>query len=335
MRVLVKVLTVLSLLVNFSYSNVRDIIIDSDVGPDDWVAISYLLSRPDINVLAITLTGTGVADCSHGVKNVRGILAMGWPWNIPVVCGSNFAYKEENYKFPNDLRQMMNNIIDLKLPYNDSELTKLAPSKTMAADLIVDILKNSDSKIDIVEIGPYTNIALALDKDSSIVKSINSIYSMGGAIYVDGNIDPEFGKDYAEANFASDPFAVKRVFETDIPITLVSLDATRFVPVNSQVLSKFEHINSTRGQFIYNVISGLLNIPNPDGWFFWDDLTAVVFTNPEIVKYKNVNLEVVVDDSPKQGQTIVTDKGRKVRMITKVDTAGFESILAKTIKDYR
>src|SRR6185369_8316788 len=69
----------------------RAVIIDTDMAPDDWRAILYLLRRQDVAVRAITVVGTGEAHCGPGMRNALGLAALAGQPNIPVTCGRDTA----------------------------------------------------------------------------------------------------------------------------------------------------------------------------------------------------------------------------------------------------
>ncbi len=320
-----------------SYNNkTNDYIIDTDMGPDDWIAISYLLSRKNITIKAITLTGTGAADCTHGVKNVQGLTRLGWPWNIPIACGSNFPLMPTVYHFPISLRYSVNQMFGITLPENPYPPTLLKPSQTMAADLLIQTLKKSPGQVTIVELAPLTNLAIAILKDRSILKKIKMVYMMGGAIYVPGNTTAADSKHYAEANIASDPYAAQVVFQSHVPITLVPLDATRYVPMTSPSLyKKLAGIKTLRGQFIYRVLTKIVSRSDHNNWYFWDPLAAVIATDNSVASFNYLKLYIVTTPDIHQGMTKIGTAGSNVRVALKADRKHFEDILFNTINNYR
>lgn len=98
----------------------RPVIIDTDMAPDDWIAILYLLQRPDIEVKAITVAGTGEAHCHPGVQNALGLAAVAGKTGIPVACGRETPLQGQNV-FPTEWRETADNMAGLSLPVVEQE----------------------------------------------------------------------------------------------------------------------------------------------------------------------------------------------------------------------
>ena len=89
-------------------------IIDTDMAADDWLAILYLLMRPDVDVKAITVTGAGEAHCGQGTRNARNLLALAGRPDIPVTCGREKPL-EGTHAFPQAWREAVDNLLGLEL----------------------------------------------------------------------------------------------------------------------------------------------------------------------------------------------------------------------------
>ena len=96
-------------------SPARQVIIDTDMAVDDWFAILYLLQKPGVNVLAITVTGTGEAHCDPGVKNALGLEKLAEHAPIPVACGDEIPLKGSNV-FPDSFRNAVDSMLGIRLP---------------------------------------------------------------------------------------------------------------------------------------------------------------------------------------------------------------------------
>jgi pyrimidine-specific ribonucleoside hydrolase len=94
---------------------VRQVIIDTDMAVDDWFAILYLLQKPEVNVLAITVTGTGEAHCDPGVKNALGLVKLADHDPVPVACGVETPLKGNNV-FPDSFRDSVDSMLGIQLP---------------------------------------------------------------------------------------------------------------------------------------------------------------------------------------------------------------------------
>ena len=131
----------------------RPFIIDTDVGTDDELAILYLLAQKDIDIKAITVVGTGESHCPAGLKNVAGLLVLMHQDKIPLACGRDTPMTGQHH-FPNWLRKQADNLVgaaDL-LPK-----VVVKPSQT-AIQLLESTLKSANEPVEILAIGPLTNL---------------------------------------------------------------------------------------------------------------------------------------------------------------------------------
>jgi pyrimidine-specific ribonucleoside hydrolase len=133
-----------------------------------------------------------------------------------------------NHEFPAEWRQGADNAYGVNIPKGGE------PSELNAAELIIEIVQNSDEPITIVAVGPLTNIAEAIQMEPGIASNISDIFIMGGAVEVEGNVGKSgvgIQNEHAEWNIYIDPVAANVVFDSGVPVTLVPLDATKDVPV--------------------------------------------------------------------------------------------------------
>ncbi len=269
------------------------LIIDADIDTSDTNAILYLLNNPLVSVKVITVS-CGITYIDAGVDNTLRLLDHLEIENIPVAGGSPFPL-EVNHTFPSEWRQGSTNFYGVSVTD-----TLYQPVDENASELIVNILNEADLPITIIALGPLTNIANALLLDPNIVEKIDRIDIMGGAVNVPGNIGnvyPQIPNYVAEWNFYIDPHAVDIVFSTIENIRLVPLDATDQLPITSEFKSKLLNIKQTKEADIANQL--LI-----EGLFFWDELTAVALTNPEVVTLEMSHIDVVIDQTNHEGQTI-------------------------------
>src|SRR5215216_413097 len=201
----------------------KSVIFDTDMAHEDMFSALFLLSHPNVDLRAITVSGTGEAHCGPGVENALGLVAVSGHEDIPVACGRETPLAG-NHEFPADWRQAADDAYGVSIP------TGGAASNLSASDLIIDILQNAEELITIVAVGPLTNIAEAIQKEAGIAANIREIYIMGGAVKVEGNVGNSgvgIQNEYAEWNIYIDPTAANIVFNSGIPIILVPLDATQ------------------------------------------------------------------------------------------------------------
>jgi pyrimidine-specific ribonucleoside hydrolase len=302
----------------------KPVILDVDMAHEDMFSALFLLSHPNVDVKAITVTGTGEAHCGPGVRNALGLVALSGHEEIPVACGRETPLAG-NHEFPVDWRQAADNAYGVNIP------TGGAASNLSASDLIIDILQNADEPITIVAVGPLTNIAEAIQKDAGLATNIKEIYIMGGAVNVDGNVGNSgvgIQNDHAEWNIYIDPAAANIVFNSGIPIILVPLDATRDVPVTRNFYGVLEKNQETPSAArVYEIVTANLDFVDSGGFQFWDSLTAAIFTDPNIAKYEEMQLTVVEEEGPESGRTKLDSNGSKIRVAVGADRKTFEPLL--------
>ncbi len=133
-------------------------VIDSDGAFDDLQAIVYMLQRPDVDVQALTMSGTGVAHCPQGAENAAAVLARLDVTGIPVACGRRTPLVGNN-QAPAQWRANADTLGGLTLPKR-GQVSDLA-----APDLLTDTIRSSPTKVIVLALGPLTNIAEAIQRD--------------------------------------------------------------------------------------------------------------------------------------------------------------------------
>lgn len=302
----------------------KPVILDVDMAHEDMFSALFLLSHPNVDVRAITVTGTGEAHCGPGVRNALGLVALSGKRDIPVACGRE-APLAGNHVFPAEWRKAADEAYGASIP------TGGAASSLSASDLIIDILQNAKEPITIVSVGPLTNIAEAIQKEAGIATNIQKIYIMGGALNVEGNVGNSgvgIQNEHAEWNIYIDPMAANIVFNSGIPIILVPLDATDDVPVTRNFYQTLEkHRDTPSAHLVYEMLTANLNFMDSGGFQFWDSLTAAIFTVPSIAEFEEMELTVVEEEGPESGRTMAASNGAKIKVAMSVNRKTFEQIL--------
>jgi inosine-uridine nucleoside N-ribohydrolase len=223
------------------------------------------VQHPAADVEVITVTGTGEAHCDPGVENAQGLLALAGQPNVPVTCGRETPLAGA-HTFPQEWRDAVDAMMGLALPEND-----YSRSPETAVDLLISRVHASPHPVALVTLGPLTNVAEALQADSTIIDNIEMIYIMGGAVDVPGNLQgPEFETDNttAEWNIYVDPLAASIVFESGAPVTLVSLDATSHAPVTMAFYARLAGDSSTPpADFAYRAFSTMQGFIQSGGYY--------------------------------------------------------------------
>ena len=291
----------------------KPFIISTDMGIDDCLAILYLLRHPGVDVKAVTVCGNGLAYCGPGVRNAQGLLALGWPWNIPVSCGQRETL-QYNHKFPIAWRRQCSTLMGLSLPANP-----FPPSTLSAVDLLITTIKQSPQKVVLLALGTLTDVAEALKKEPSLKNNLEMIYIMGGAVKVGGNVEipclTNIKNKYAEFNIYADPVAADRVFKSGAPITLVPLDACNQVPLDMNFYKDVvqKHI-TPQADFVFQLLSKSLDHICSGHYFLWDPLTAVIATDNSMAVIKEMRISVITRAGHQCGRTIESPNGNRIKV---------------------
>jgi inosine-uridine nucleoside N-ribohydrolase len=302
----------------------RPLIIDTDMAGDDWMAILYLLNRPDISIKAITVTGTGEAHCEPGVRNAMRLTALAGQPGIPVSCGRETPL-QGNHTFPAAWRENVDALAGLTLPDNP-----LSPAPQSAVELLAATLRFSPDKTTILTLGPLTNLAELLLAAPEAKKNIDMVYIMGGAVDVPGNVGfSRAGIDnpFADWNIYVDPHAAALVFQSGVPITLIPLDATNHAPVTDSFYKSIKNDRQTsEARFVFDLLTKYHDFIRTGGYYFWDPLAAAILTENSLATFETKTLIVIEEEGNESGRTQVSGNGASIRVAVSADGKRFEQL---------
>ena len=273
---------------------------DDDGSRDGMAALLYLLSYPDISIQAITIS-YGEAHPKLYIQHMGCVLDNFGISDIPLGAGQDMPLAGGT-PFPDWLRQLSDNFWDYPLPNAD----KTYPFQN-APNLMVSIINQAPEPVTIFLSGPFTNLAQALQLDPAIKGNISAVYFMGGAVYVPGNITGlirDSNNRVADWNIIADPQAAKEVFESGLELYMVPLDAT-----NKVLLSQEDILPWRQGDDKANMVVDLYDIMF-NTWGLktaeiFDLTAAVLMVQSESCNFQPLHLDVITDNGPTLGQTIV------------------------------
>ena len=220
----------------------RKIIIDTDPGIDDAMAIFYALASPELEVIGLT-TVFGNAHVETCTANALHLLQIAGRPDIPVAQGAGRPMAEL-YRGPAAHVHGTNGLGDVPLP----ELTT-SPVALDAAHFIIEQVLAAPGEITLVPIGPLTNIALALLLCPELPQHLAGMVIMGGNAFVPGNSSPA-----AEANIMNDPEAADLVFGAECPIVMCGLDVTEETVMTSAQIAAMAEIDNPRAQLAAKIL---------------------------------------------------------------------------------
>ncbi len=262
------------------------IIIDTDPGVDDAMAIFLAAAAEDIDVLGMT-TIFGNVSVEQSTKNaffLNQLLKM----DIPIAKGASVPMIREPGEFP-DFIHGKNGFGDLDLEYPEAHTTSLK-----ATDFLINQIHATPGEVTLLPLGPLTNIAQALEQDPSIAKKVKQVVLMGGAAFCNGNVTP-----VAEANIWNDPHAAQKVFSADWPVVMVGLDVTHKVVMHEDEIKDTIKTAPQCGQFLYQISALYAEFyranRNVDGFCIHDPATVAYLMQPELFTTQRGMVEVVTD----------------------------------------
>lgn len=277
----------------------ENIIIDTDPGVDDSIAILLALHSNSIKLEALT-TVCGNCSLEKATKNALITLSVASRNDIPVYQGADKPLKKSLITANVHGENGLGNI-------NYSSIKKTAESK-YAPDFLIDTINKNPNEITIAPIGPLTNIALAVKKDASFVKNTKRLVIMGGAEY-GGNCSP-----VAEFNFWEDPHAAKIVFNAGFKeIVMIGLDATNKVIFTPNLREILKYIDSPISKYIYDITDYYAKAH----WFedkilgsiIFDALVTAYIIDNDVIKLKDCYVDIVTDGIS-EGQSVVDPNGK-------------------------
>ncbi|MDQ3734381.1 MAG: nucleoside hydrolase, partial [Actinomycetota bacterium] len=192
----------------------RPLVIDTDPGVDDAIALLVAANSPEVELLGVT-TVFGNVDLDQTTENALRILELAGAVDIPVAAGARRPLVHAQLHRAAHVHGA-NGLGDVELPPAGR-----TAEATPAVRFLADLLRGSDTAVTVCAVGPLTNIALLVASDPVAAARIERLVVMGGA-YGSGNVTPT-----AEFNVWSDAEAAHRVLSSGLPITMVGLDVTR------------------------------------------------------------------------------------------------------------
>lgn len=285
----------------------RRVIIDTDPGVDDALAILLALRSPELHVVAIT-TVCGNVPVEQATSNLFRILPLvtppadlligqgaARPLRRPLetathIHGADGLGELDSFRNPNS---------SLRYPSIDAP-----PSLPTAQDVWQECVRRYPDDLTLITLGPLTNLASALETDPETIRKIRTAIIMGGAIHVPGNVTPA-----AEFNMFVDPDAAQRVFQSGLSLTLVPLDVTTKVALSRQDIRTMADPSADPVcRFISDATGKALDyseqIEGSPVFQLHDPLAVGVAVDPRLIRTAPLHVEVETDGHVTRGMTV-------------------------------
>ena len=307
----------------------RKIIIDTDPGQDDAVAILLALASPaEIDLLGITAVA-GNVPLNLTKKNARIVCELVQKTEVKVFAGCDAPMKR-----PLVTAEHVHGKTGLDGPTLPDP--KMPLQKQHAVDFIIETVRNNETgTITLCALGPLTNIATAIEKAPDVKEKIQEIVLMGGAYFEVGNITPT-----AEFNIYVDPEAAEIVFQSNIKITVLPLDVTHKALVTKARNDAFRALNSPVGKAVAEMTDFFERFDKEkygsDGAPLHDPCVIAYLLSPDLFAGRHINVEIETQSELTLGMTVadwwkVTNRPKNAYFISDVNADGFFSLLTERL----
>jgi len=306
----------------------RKIIIDTDPGQDDAVAILLALASPELEVIGITAVAGNVPLALTQV-NARKICELAGKPDMKVFAGA--------------VRPMTRRLVTAEHVHGRTGLDGPdLPEPTMplqvqhGVDFIVEaLMAEPEGTVTLCPLGPLTNIALAMIREPAIVPRIREIVLMGGGYFEQGNVTPS-----AEFNIYVDPQAADVVFSSGVPIVMMPLDVTHKALTTRARVETFRSMGTNVGVATAELLDFFERFDEQkygtDGGPLHDPCVIAYLLNPELFSGRQCNVSIETVSELTLGATVVdwwgiTDLPKNALVMNNIDAQGFFDLMTERL----
>lgn len=305
-------------------SGPRRIIIDTDPGQDDAVAILLALASPELDLVGITAVA-GNVPLPLTTKNALLMVELAHRPDVPVYAGCDRPMVKELYT-----AEYVHGVTGIDGAGLGDPTSR--PADGHAVDFIIDtVMSSAEHSITLCPLGPLTNVATALQREPAIADRLEAIVLMGGGFFEGGNTTPA-----AEFNIYVDPQAADIVFRSGVDLTVLPLDVTHRALIQDEWISRLR----SRGSPVTESVAGMVEFferwdvekYGMEGGPLHDPTVIAYLLQPELFTGRHCNVVVETESLLTAGMTVVdywrvTDREPNATWITGVDANGFFELL--------
>jgi inosine-uridine nucleoside N-ribohydrolase len=294
----------------------RRVIIDTDPGVDDAMAIMLALNSPELKVEALTVV-PGNVEAKQGLENALKLVSLANRCDVIVAGGAQHPLNQklitaQFWHGPNGLAG-----VELPAP-------KCKADPRFGPDLIVEMVHKYPHELTLIPVGPLTNIALAVSKDPSIASLVKDIVIMGGSIS-GGNVDGA-----AEANIYNDPEAAQIVFNAGWMVTMIGSDVGERTLMTRKYLNELQASHGPESDFIAKLADFYVTRSEKSGYpgaAMYDPLAVGTVIDPTLVTLKDMHVDVETKGEFTRGETVANRMGSDENNVLHGDHYEIEGVI--------
>jgi inosine-uridine nucleoside N-ribohydrolase len=282
----------------FAQAAPQRVIIDTDPGIDDAMAILLALNSPELKVEALTVV-PGNVEAAQGLENALKLVSLAARCDVPVAGGAQHPLNQK--LITAQFWHGKNGFAGVELP---APTCKADPR--FGPDLIIEMVHKYPHEITLIPVGPLTNIALAVSKDPGIAPLVKDIVIMGGSI-TGGNVNGA-----AEANIYNDPEAAQIVFQAGWTVTMIGSDVGERTLMTRKDVTQLQANHAPESDFIGKLADFYLTRSEKSGYqgaAMYDPLAVGTVIDPALVTLKSMHVDVETRGELTRGETVANRMG--------------------------
>lgn len=290
------------------------VVIDTDPGVDDAIAILMALAAPGLEATGLTTVGGNVPR-ARATRNALALLQAAERTDIPVARG---AAQPLTGRYKPSVAFHGPGGLSARLPE-----PALSPIDGSAIDFLEERISEDRGNLMVVALGPLTNLARLERRQRGILEQCSGLVIMGGAVETPGNVTPK-----AEFNFHSDPLAASQVLGLDTSMVLADLAACRQVGI-SREQARGLTAESSLGRLALRILQGWFSRDERRQRFeFYDPLAVALAVDPGLATMRRLDLSVCTEPGERWGESIVEGEPGRVAVADQVDSSRFFALLS-------
>ena len=313
---LIVLLVLIGLASDASQAAPRRVIIDTDPGVDDAMAILLALNSPELRVEALTVVA-GNVQTAQGLENALKIVSLANRCDVVVAGGAQHPLNQK--LITAQFWHGKNGLAAVELP-----ASKCKADSRFGPDLIIEMVHKYPHELTLIPVGPLTNIALAVSKDPSIASLVRNIVIMGGSIS-GGNVNGA-----AEANIYNDPEAAQIVFNAGWMVTMIGSDVGERTLMTRKYLTELQASHGPQSDFVAKLADFYLTRSEKSGYSgaaMYDPLAVGAVIDPTLVTLKDMHVDVETRGEFTRGETVANRMGSNENNVLHGDHYEIEGVI--------